>query len=137
MIYITFTANQPPPINTPVTGRSESRPKSCRVPSSLKNHEPDDRKLTRSPTFVSERTYTALARGTRPSTSRTLTSIQSSKDVKVNHGSNRSDKHTIQPMPAMEPAFLEITKHSAGQYVWRLEVNVLWFYLSIWIFHWL
>lgn len=124
-------ANRPPPIKTPTptpnTDRPVSRPKTGRL-SSPQTNDPDtnDRKIARSPTFVSERTYTAFARGTRPSTSRTLTSVQSSscKDVKINQNgttSSKPDKEISPALPAMEPAFLEITKENAGKYVWRLE----------------
>ncbi|XP_076104463.1 advillin-like isoform X2 [Mytilus galloprovincialis] len=123
-------ANQPPTIKTPtpVPDRPSSRPKSGRLSSSLRHHEIDDKRtVARSPTFVSERTYTAFARGKRPSTSRTLTSVQSSnyKDGKISQNGVRTsfkmDKHITEALPAMEPAFLEVTKEIAGQYVWRLE----------------
>ena len=130
VIYL-LSANQPPTIKTPtpVPDRPSSRPKSGRLSSSLRHHEIDDKRtVARSPTFVSERTYTAFARGKRPSTSRTLTSVQSSnyKDGKISQNGVRTsfkmDKHITEALPAMEPAFLEVTKEIAGQYVWRLEV---------------
>lgn len=125
-----FAANQPPPLKsstTPSADRPESRLKSGRL-SSLKGNDLDGigRK---SPTFVSERTYTAFARGARPSTSRTITSAQSSscRDGKINENGTRTgprmDKQTTPAMSAMEPAFLCVGKDSVGQSIWRLEVK--------------
>ena len=81
----------------------------------------------KSPTFVSERTYTAFARGDRPSTSRTITSAQSSscRDGKINQNGTRTgsrmDKQTTPAMSAMEPAFLCVGKDIVGQSIWRFE----------------
>ena len=121
-------ANQPPPLKSPATpsaDRPESRLKSGRL-SSLKGNDLEGigRK---SPTFVSERTYTAFARGDRPSTSRTITSAQSSscRDGKINQNGTRTgsrmDKQTTPAMSAMEPAFLCVGKDIVGQSIWRLE----------------
>ena len=129
MFCFNYAANQHPPIKTPTptTDRSESRLRVGRL-SSQQNYEIQERKIARSPTFVSERTYTVFARGNRPSTSRTITSAQSSsfRDAEVIKNGSKSfiklDKQTAPTMPATEPAFLEVTKETTGQYIWRLEV---------------
>ena len=126
-----FAANQPPPLKSPATpsaDRPESQLKSDRL-SSLKGNDIEGigRK---SPTFVSERTYTAFARGDRPSTSLTITSAQSSscRDGKINQNGTRTgsrmDKQTTPAMSAMEPAFLCVGKDIVGQSIWRLEVKI-------------